>query len=96
LLTLTLHVIAPTTLAMTDDIRVKEGNIFVAAAASGLIGFIAPTDQEFIIVNADADRFPHPAWQESYLCLLPSGSRSDALKRAQLDHLCTHPTGWRV
>jgi hypothetical protein len=37
---------------------VKESNIFVAAADSGLIGFIAPTDEEFTVVNADDDRFP--------------------------------------
>jgi hypothetical protein len=37
---------------------VKKGNIFVAAADSGLIGVIAPTDEEFIVVNADDDRVP--------------------------------------
>jgi hypothetical protein len=73
------------------DFRVKEGNIFVGAADSGLFGVIAPTDKEFTVVDAEDDRFPHPAWQASYLLLLLSGSRSDALKRTQLDHLGTHP-----
>jgi hypothetical protein len=41
-----------------SEFRVKEGNIFVAAADSGLFGVIAPTDEEYIIVNADDDRFP--------------------------------------
>jgi hypothetical protein len=36
---------------------VKKGNIFPAAADSGLIGFIAPTDQEFTVVDADDDCF---------------------------------------
>ena len=36
----------------------KEGSIFAAAADSRLIGFIAPTDEEFIVVDADDDRLP--------------------------------------
>ena len=40
----------------------KKGNIFLAAADSGLFGVIAPPDEEFTIVNADDHRLP-PAGQ---------------------------------
>ena len=36
-----------------SDFRVKEGNIFLGATGSGLLGLIAPTDKEFTIVDAD-------------------------------------------
>lgn len=41
----------------------KKANIFPAAAGSGLTGVIAPTDEEFVVLDADDDRFPptnHP------------------------------------
>jgi hypothetical protein len=41
---------------------VQKGNIFAAAAHSGLIGVITPTDKKFIVVNADDHRLP-PASQ---------------------------------
>jgi hypothetical protein len=43
---------------MANEFRVKNGNVFTTAAGSRLIGFIAPTDEEFIVVDADDDRFP--------------------------------------
>jgi hypothetical protein len=36
-----------------SDFRVKEGDIFLAAADSGLIGVTLPTDEEFTVVTAD-------------------------------------------
>ena len=41
-----------------SDFRVKESNILMAAADSGLFGVIAPTDEEFTVVDADDGRFP--------------------------------------
>jgi hypothetical protein len=35
----------------------KEGNIFAATAGSGLILVIAPTDKEFVVVNAIPKKF---------------------------------------
>ena len=46
------------TKSYAGDFRVKEGNIFMAAADSGLFGVIAPTDEEFTVVDTDDDRFP--------------------------------------
>jgi len=56
--------------------RVKKGNIFVATADSGLIGFIAPTDKEFAVDNADDDRLP-PTGQ---IILLVKARRTTAAK----------------
>ena len=46
------------TKSYAGDFRVKEGNIFVAAADCGFLGVIAPTDEEFTVVDTDDDRFP--------------------------------------
>jgi hypothetical protein len=40
------------------DFRVKDANIFVAAADSGLIGVIAPTDKKFTVVDLVSDFAP--------------------------------------
>jgi hypothetical protein len=42
------------------DFRVKDANIFAAAAAadSGLIGVIAPTDKKFTVVDPVSDFAP--------------------------------------
>jgi len=37
---------------------VKKGNIFVAAAGYRFLRVIAPTDEEFTVVDTDDDRFP--------------------------------------
>jgi hypothetical protein len=41
-----------------SEFRVEESNILMAAADSGLFGVIAPTDEEFTVVDADDGRFP--------------------------------------
>ena len=41
-----------------SEFRVKEGNIFVAAAGYRFLGVIAPTDEEFTVVDTDDGRFP--------------------------------------
>ncbi|HEY8007993.1 MAG TPA: hypothetical protein VIE66_14610 [Methylocella sp.] len=58
----------------------KEGNIFPAAAGSGLIGVIAPTDEEFTVIDADYDRFP-PSGQ---IILLVKGRRENQRTRLEL------------
>ena len=40
-----------------SEFRMKEGNIFAATAGSGLILVIAPTDKEFVVVNAIPKKF---------------------------------------
>jgi hypothetical protein len=42
----------------TGDFRVKKGNVFMAAADSGLFGFILPTDEEFTVIDPYDDRLP--------------------------------------
>lgn len=45
-----------------SDFRVKEGNMFLAAAGSGLVGVTLPTNEEITIVDSDGYGFP-PAVQ---------------------------------
>ena len=45
-------------LPLASEFRVKKGNIFLGATGSGLLGVIAPTDEEFAIVDPYDDRLP--------------------------------------
>jgi hypothetical protein len=38
--------------------RMQESNIFPAAGSSWQMGFVAPTDEKFPVIDADDDRLP--------------------------------------
>jgi hypothetical protein len=56
-----------------SDFRVKEGNIFLAAAGPRLVGVTLPTDEEFTVLDADEDRPYNIPIYRAFYCPVKTG-----------------------